>query len=770
MRPYQIVATERILKKINDTYNHSEKLGTIEAGGYIWHATGSGKTVTSFKTAQLTTQLGYIDKVLFVVDRKDLDYQTMKEYDRFEKGAANSNTSTAILEKQLHDDSAKIIITTIQKLSNFIKKNDNNLIYQKHFVIIFDECHRSQFGDMHHSITSHFKKYNIFGFTGTPIFAQNTFIDTKNPKDILQSVNARNIFKTTEQLFGSCLHTYTIANAIEDENVLPFKYDECKTFAAKEDIRDDLVININKEDVWLVPQRIKDVSKYILDHFYQVTYRNEAYEYKKIINTMEIVKNKKNQIKPERKTFNIKGFNSIFAVSSIEAAKLYYTELKQQLSQRTDVDLKIAIIYSFNPNEKISDIDNGILEDENNESISQLDQSSRDFLDGAIQDYNEMFKTNFDSNGDNFQNYYKDISMRLKNKEIDLLIVVNMFLTGFDATTLNTLWVDKWLKMHGLIQAFSRTNRILNSIKKFGYICSFRPLEKSLNEAISLFSDENARGIILIKSFDDYYNGYKNSSGVFEPGYKQLTTNLFNRFPLNSHISKQKDQIDFIKLFNRILKIRNILISFDEFEQQEIFSERDLQDYVGLYQDIYDKLKEHEKINKVDITNDLNFEIELLKQIDFNIDYIFNLVKQKKNEHIENKELISFITKTLESSYQLRSKKQLIIDFINSLEHETDKNVIENENYLINKFNEYKKVRMDKDLSVIIRKFNLNENETKKYMNDSFENGELKTFGINIEKILPKITRFGGIENERWKIKNNVINELEDYFNNYFSI
>jgi len=448
MRPYQIVATEKILKKIEISTNY-KKLGTIEAGGYIWHTTGSGKTLTSFKTAQLASKLPYVDKVLFVVDRKDLDYQTMREYDKFEKGAANSNTSTAILKRQLEDKNARIIITTIQKLERFIKSNKGHTIFNGHVVIIFDECHRSQFGEMHAAITKAFKNYHLFGFTGTPIFAVNA------------SSSGKPNLKTTEQAFGEKLHTYTIVDAIADRNVLPFKVDYVSTMREAENIEDKKVNDIDRERALFASERIANIVKYILEHFDQKTKRNVYYK-----------------IKDRR----LGGFNSIFAVSSIEAAKKYYAEFKKQMANLpSDKQLKIALIYSFGVNEEEID---GVI-DENSEDTSGLDQSSRDFLESAIADYNAMFGTMYDTSSDKFQNYYKDVSERVKNREIDILLVVNMFLTGFDATTLNTLWVDKNLRYHGLLQAYSRTNRILNSVKTFGNIVCFRNLEQATNEAIA---------------------------------------------------------------------------------------------------------------------------------------------------------------------------------------------------------------------------------------------------------------------------------------------
>jgi type I restriction enzyme R subunit len=487
MRPYQITATERILNRI-EIANNYKKYGDIAGGGYIWHTTGSGKTLTSFKTARQASLLPYIDKVLFVVDRKDLDYQTMKEYDRFEKGAANSNTSTAILKKQLEDSNAHIIITTIQKLATFIKKNKVHEVYNKHVVIIFDECHRSQFGDMHSAIVKSFKKYHLFGFTGTPIFPANTG-SIRKPQ-----------FFTTEQTFGDQLHTYTIVDAINDKNVLPFRVDYVKTMDMGEDIDDEQVWDIAREKAMMAPERIRLVTEYILNNFDRKTYRGDkTYIYNTLANISEVASGKNGAVEEIKQKQRVSGFNSIFAVASVPMAKLYYQEFKKQMEADPTKKLRIATIYSYGANEaEYDEGTSGILDEENSEDTSALDQSSRDFLESAIKDYNEMFHTNYSTDSDKFQNYYKDVSLRMKNKELDLLIVVNMFLTGFDATTLNTLWVDKNLKMHGLIQAFSRTNRILNSIKTFGNIVCFRNLQKRVDTAISLFGDKNAGGIVLM--------------------------------------------------------------------------------------------------------------------------------------------------------------------------------------------------------------------------------------------------------------------------------
>lgn len=529
MRPYQIVATERILSRIEVSTNY-KKLGTPEAGGYIWHTTGSGKTLTSFKTAQLVSKLSYIDKVVFVVDRKDLDYQTMKEYDKFEKGAANSNTSTSVLKKQLEDSNSRIIITTIQKLDRFIGRNGEHAIFDGHVVLIFDECHRSQFGDMHAAIIKAFKNYHIFGFTGTPIFAINA------------SSGGRPDLKTTEQAFGEKLHTYTIVDAIADKNVLPFKVDYVSTVREAENIEDKKVSDIDREAVLAAPERLENIVKYIREHFDQKTKRNSFYKLK------------------DRR---LAGFNSIFAVSSIDVAKKYYLEFKKQLADEpSDKRLKIATIFSFGVNDEDAD---GMI-DENSEDTSGLDVSSRDFLESAIADYNKMFGTSYDTSSDKFQNYYKDVSQRVKDREIDILIVVNMFLTGFDATTLNTLWVDKNLRLHGLLQAYSRTNRILNSVKTFGNVVCFRNLEKATNESIALFGDKEASGIVLLKAYADYYNGYKDGDKEVR-GYESLVKELLEKFPIGERILGEQNQKDFIKLYGAILRVRNILVTFDEFTE-----------------------------------------------------------------------------------------------------------------------------------------------------------------------------------------------------------
>ena len=763
MRPYQIVACERILNRI-EVANNYKKYGTIEGGGYIWHTTGSGKTLTSFKTAQLACNLPYIDKVLFVVDRKDLDYQTMKEYDRFEKGAANSNTSTAILKRQLEDSNCKIIITTIQKLSIFISQNKGHEVFDKRIVIVFDECHRSQFGDMHSLIVHAFKKYHLFGFTGTPIFAVNAA--SGNIKD----KSGKLIQKTTPQIFGGepnekgekvlPLHTYTIVDAINDGNVLPFRIDYVNTMKMKEDVKDEDVTAIDKEKALLDSKRITEVTKYILEHFDQKTKRDSrAYEFNKLTNIKEVASDKfRNKVQEIKDRVRLTGFNSIFAVASIDMAKAYYEEFQKQMEADAGKKLKVALIYSFGANE---DSDDGILIEENSEDTSNLDESSRDFLDHAIDDYNKMFKTHYDTSSEKFQNYYKDVSLRMKNREIDLLIVANMFLTGFDATTLNTLWVDKNLKYHGLIQAFSRTNRILNSIKTYGNIVCFRDLQKRTEEAIALFGDKNAGSIVLLRTYDEYYNGYNDDNGKHHKGYTELVAELKENFSLGSQIMGESNEKAFISLFGAILKMRNILTSFDEFTGDSLLSDRDLQDHQSRYLDLYQKWRRRDDAEKEIINDDIVFEMELVKQVEVNIDYILILVAKYHNSNCEDKEILVDINKAINSSIQLRSKKELIESFIATVN--TDTNVDED-------WNKFVIEQKEADLTKIIEEENLKKEETKRFIDNCFRDGELRTFGTAIGKILPPVPLFGAGANNRQAKQQTIVEKLSKFFEKYLGL
>ena len=740
MRPYQIVASERILNKIVMTTNH-KKLGSIDAGGYIWHSTGSGKTLTSFKTAQLACKIDSVSKVLFIVDRKDLDYQTMKEYDKFEKGAANSNTSTSILKKQLSDPNKKIIVTTIQKLSRFITRNKGHAVFKEHCVLIFDECHRSQFGDMHGEIIDHFKKYHLFGFTGTPIFGKNAPSTAKDPKR-----------KTTEQAFGEQLHTYTVVNAINDDNVLPFRIDYINTMRAKPEGKDKEVHDINDKRALRDPKRIALVTDYIIEHFDQKTKRNGGYyTFNKLANIKEVIADKGKKVEEERQTVRLNGFNSIFAVSSIDMARLYYDAF-----QSRDTNLKVATIFSFGANDDADE--DGHTSDENGDP-KDLDASEREFLDRAINDYNKHFGTRYDTSADKFQNYYKDVSQRMKNREIDLLIVVNMFLTGFDATTLNTLWVDKNLRYHGLLQAFSRTNRILNSVKKFGNIISFRDLDKATEQSFAMFGDEDASGIILLKSYDEYYNGW-DKDGVPQLGYTDLIKELQDKFALPIDIVGEKAEKDFIKLWGTILRLINILASFDEFEGNEILSPRDFQDYQSEYLDLYDKYRGRKDADKEDINDDIVFEIELVKQVNINIDYILHLVAKYKESNKEDQEIRLSIEKAMDSNIELRSKKELILRFIDKINTASD---------IDKDWRDFVNENMKKDLNDIIETENLKEKETQTFMKNAFHDGELKSTGTTFANILPPVSMFDK-DNSRAKKKATVLEKLQAFFEKYLGL
>ncbi len=747
MRPYQIVATERILNRIETSTNY-KKQGTLDAGGYIWHTTGSGKTLTSFKTAQLASKLSYIDKVLFVVDRKDLDYQTMKEYDRFEKGAADGNTSTTVLKRQLESLEASIIITTIQKLDKFISRNKGHEVFGKHIVIIFDECHRSQFGNMHKEITKSFKNYHIFGFTGTPIFADNA--GTGKYPDL----------RTTPQAFGDKLHTYTIVDAINDGNVLPFRIDYIKTIKDKSGTADKQVRAIDTEKALAAPDRIKEIVSYILEHFNQKTKRDkESFDFSILKNVKEMASERKNgKIEEKKCPTRMKGFNSIFAVSSIDMAKLYYMEFcKQQDSLPEAHRLRVATIYSYGVNE---DTTYDFVQDENCEDTSMLDQGSQEFLEMAIHDYNDIFHTSYNTSSEKFQNYYKDVSLRMKNREIDILIVVNMFLTGFDATTLNTIWVDKNLKYHGLLQAFSRTNRILNSVKKYGNIICFRNLEQETNEAIALFGNKDAGSIVLLKDYESYYAGY-NEDGKHYDGYKELIGRLLSEFPLNQVIQGEKSKKEFISLYGAILRSKNILSSFDDFKGNEILPIRDFQDYQSIYLDLYQELKTKKNGQKENINDDIIFELELVKQVEINIDYILMLVKKYQQSGNQDKEILVTIEKTVNSNINLRSKVKLIQDFLQTVNAGTK---------VDEDWQKFVEEQKEKDLMLIINEEKLKNDAAHKFIQNVFRNGILKTTGTDIDIIMPAVSRFGSSGANRAEKKRIVIDRLEAYFDKYMEL
>ena len=731
MRPYQIVATERILQKIAVSTNYKQ-LGTIAAGGYVWHTTGSGKTLTSFKAAQLASRLDSVGKVLFVVDRKDLDYQTMREYDRFEKGAANSNTSTAVLKQQLEDPGARIIITTIQKLATFIAANRGHMIYDGHVVIIFDEAHRSQFGDMHTAITKAFKRYNLFGFTGTPIFADNSS-SGGNPQ-----------LKTTEQAFGEKLHTYTIVDAITDKNVLPFRVEYHDTIK-EGNVVDKQVSAIETESVLIDERRIIPIVEYTLEHFAQKTKRASSYQHSVVSNVVESTRTRRREDAALVRR-HVRGFNALFATASIKAAGIYYNLFQRmQESRPSDQQLKIGLIYSYAANEAQDGLDAEGFDTE------ALDSDARSVLDDAILDYNEMFGTSYDTSADRFQNYYKDVSQRLKNRELDLLIVVNMFLTGFDATTLNTLFVDKNLRAHGLIQAYSRTNRILNSVKTYGNIVSFRPLAEETDEAIALFGNKDSRGIVLLKPYGEYYQAYA-----------EKVAELLANFPQESQIVGEAAQKEFIALFGAILRLQNILTSFDEFAGNEILTERQNQDYRSSYLDLYAELRKDKDSDKEKINDDVVFEIELIKQVEINVDYILMLVQKQRDERGDgaDKEISAEITRAVNASPTLRSKKDLIEDFVASLSVNGD---------VDREWSAFIAAKREEELEAIISAEGLRPEETRAFMESALRDGYVRTGGTAITTVLPAVSRFA-VEGGYSEKKQRVIDTLNEFVERFHGL
>ncbi|WP_038815533.1 type I restriction endonuclease subunit R [Campylobacter jejuni] len=698
MRPYQIAASERIIDKIKIAHNH-KYYGSVEAGGYIWHSTGSGKTLTSFKSAILATKLPFIKKVLFVVDRKDLDYQTQKEYDKFEKGAANATKNTDELKRRIEStkEDEKIITTTIQKLSNFVQKYENSRIFDSEIVFIFDECHRSQFGLMHEQIIKKFKKYYIFGFTGTPIFEENA------GKNYFVNSDKNLELKTTKSTFGACLHSYTILNAIKDKNVLPFKVSYHSTMKQLESQNQSDVSTIDKESALLNSQRIQKIVSYILENFNRHTKRQSAYTLK-------------NQ--------RVQGFNAIFATASVDFAKIYYEEFSRQLKQNKQ-DLKVGIIYSYEQNEDLDE-------------FASDTQSAKEFLSNAIKDYNSYFKSDFSL--EKFDNYYKDISQKLKNKELDLLIVVNMFLTGFDSKTINTLN----LKHHGLLQAFSRTNRILNEQKNCGNVVCFRDLENATNESLKMFGDERASSIVLLENFAFYFEKYS-----------ALVDELKQKFELlNFPLKKQKEQQEFINIFNEILKLENILNLFDEFKNP--LDIRDKQDYQSHYLELYNTLKKEKE--KENINEDLIFEIELIKQNEINVDFILFLLeeyhKDSKEKTKEN------ILKTIISNPSLRDKKELIQEFLEQIDHN------KNSDYK-SLFESFMQRKKEQELQQIIKDENLNEHLTKQYLEEAFELNFFQDKGENIGKLLPLINPFAPKSEGNEEKREQIINKLKSFFDKF---
>ncbi|MEG1067412.1 MAG: type I restriction endonuclease subunit R [Anaerovoracaceae bacterium] len=730
MRPYQIAATERILWKIKSAYN-AKKWKTTESGGYIWHTTGSGKTLTSFKAARLATELDFIDKVFFVVDRKDLDYQTMKEYQRFSPDSVNGSENTAGLKRNIEKDDNKIIVTTIQKLNNLIKWEDDLPIYNKQVVFIFDEAHRSQFGEAQKNIHKKFKKYYQFGFTGTPIFPEN-------------ALGA----ETTASVFGSELHSYVITDAIRDEKVLKFKvdYNDVRPkFKSIEMEQDEKKLSAAEtKEALLHPERIKEVSQYILNNF---------------------------RVKTHRSHIGAKGFNAMFAVSSIDAAKLYY-ECLSNLQKDSDKPLKIATIFSFAANEEQSAI--GEILDETFEPTA-MDTSAKEFLTLAINNYNNMFKTNFGVDSKEFQNYYRDLANRVKKQEIDILIVVGMFLTGFDAPTLNTLFVDKNLRFHGLMQAFSRTNRIYDSTKTFGNIVTFRDLEQATIDAITLFGDKNTKNVVLEKSYREYMEGFTDiATGEARRGYVDVVKELNTKFPDIENIVTEKDKKEFVKLFGEYLRIENVLQNYDEFtnlkelqfidiedtEALEEFKathyisdedikdmsdiqipeERTIQDYRSTYNDIREWLR-REKAGKdqedssID-WDDVVFEVDLLKSQEINLDYILELIFEK-NKKTQNKEtLVEEVRRLIRSSVGNRAKESLVVDFIN----QTDLDEIQDKASIIDAFFTFAQKEQKREAEELINEEGLNEEAAKRYILTSLKREYASENGTELNEILPKMS------------------------------
>lgn len=728
MRPYQICATERILNRILVSELDRRRLGTIDAGGYVWHTTGSGKTLTSFKCAQLASRMEGVDKVMFVVDRKDLDYQTMKEYNRFQKDAVNGSADTRALDANLRDDTKRICVTTIQKLSVLIEKSAKHPIYDRHVVFIFDECHRSQFGKMHKDIVKKFKNYHLFGFTGTPIFAKNA------------SMSGDPTLRTTEQAFGDRLHSYTIVNAIDDGNVLPFRVSYLSTMKSAHGDDGQQVEAIDREGALTSFARIINNAEYIIDHYAQHTKRKS----------------------------DGTGFTSILATESIPAAKRYYAALKQIQQTRAErgelkgKPLKIAMIYSYAPNG--DDLATGIIADESMET-AQLDASDREALEAAIEDYNAMFDMSFSTDGAKFQSYYKDVSQRLKKRELDMLIVVDMFLTGFDSPTLNTLWVDKNLKMHGLLQAFSRTNRILDSVKSFGNIVCFRDLSHQVDDALELFGDEAAGGIVVLKSYAEYMSDYLSTLDEIQTRFIGADGKL--------ELVGETAEKAFVGAFGALLRLRNVLSVFDDFAADDPLSALKLQDWQSTYLDLADEYRRRAKADAVDIVDDLVFEIELIRQVEVDIDYILGLVAKARGGNGEDKIALDKIYRAIWTSPQLRDKAELIEAFLEHMglagghaaevEGGTEE---ERRAHVDAEWAAHVDREMTRELDSIVAEENLDPEKVRDVISYAFEAGGVPESGTMVQACLPKMSRFakGNAYSEK---RSRVIARLQDFYDKF---
>lgn len=791
MRPYQIAATERVVTRVRQAIANNWWNST-RGGGFVWHTTGSGKTLTSFKTAQLVSRLPGVDKVLFVVDRKDLDYQTIKEYERFEKGAANSSSSSKVLRRQLENRDEKgkvrhypIIVTTIQKLQALINSRNttgNEEFFSQGTVFIFDECHRSQFGQMHADICKFFKRRLLFGFTGTPIFPQNS----PSPRKIKIGRGREKIVYavTTEQVFGEKLHTYNIIDAIEHHNVLKFRYAFVSTVKGKDAIDDYKVPKIDAEKALTNPKRIANIVRHILKHYDHETCRDAggAFPFKVVANVAEQARNPRGDAKYELR--NIKGFNAMFAVGSTRAVKLYYRELQKQLGDRFNKSFKVGVIFSYAPNAEnaaeLGEYDGGNdalfasvgeLAEENSDNTDGLDEASKAFLRDAVDDYNKTFRTNYTIDGESFANYYKDLSRRVKNREVDLLLVVDMFLTGFDAPALNTLWLDKNLRYHGLLQAFSRTNRILNPSKAHGNIVSFRNLKQELDDSLALFGNRDASGVVLLRPYEDYAHGYEDEHGRHERGYFELAEELRDVFADRLPIDAEEEQREFVKAFNAILRLRSILYSFDEFEGQDSFTEEEFNNFKAEYLRIRDALRPGEKTPGVNINDDLVFEMELVADLDVSVAYIIALAERYARKNGQDKLLRGEIRRAVDSSVNLRSKKELVEAFLDKLNAATD---VEAE------WRDHVAESFHADLGDLVREERLNPEKTRDFIESALQNADLDASpesnvsdaGLALDALLPKISRFAAPKAgpDRNAVKKRVLAKLRALFEKFKGI